>query len=469
MKQREYFFSAVFIFVVLLFSCNKNNFVTSPDAVVYIGSDYANYNNDTLRFDTLFTSVLSPTVSFKIFNGNGQKLHIDNLQLAGGNNSPFMINVNGAPGTQFSGLDIDANDSIYVFVSANIPVTTSKNTFQVLDSIGVQYNGKTMYVKLQAFGQNAYLLNNKTIASDTVFTNDLPILIYGNLTVAAGASLTINSGARLYFHGGAGLQVNGSLVANGGFATGNRITMQADRLDYPYSYLPGMWKGINFGANSSNNVLNYVTIGSAIAGIADTLSAAIPDVMKINLNGCIVGNMSNAGLLLQNSFLNAVNCLIVNSANNVVVTGGGNYNFEYCTIAGYSNSFVTHSPSVQLSNESSGGLSGALNAVFTNTIIYGAFGILNDEITITKTGNTAFSISMNHVLYKLSNDISTINFNASVQNQDPQFVTTNTLQNIYDFHLQAGSPASGAGTPTGTLIDIDGSSRSAAPSIGCYE
>jgi hypothetical protein len=469
MKQRKYFFSAVFIFVVILFSCNKNSFITSPDAVVHTGSDYANYNNDTLRFDTLFTSVVSPTVSFKIFNSNGQKLRIDNLQLAGGNNSPFMINVNGVPGTQFSGLDIDANDSIYVFVSANISPTLSKNAFQVLDSIGVQYNGKTKYVQLEAYGQNVYVLNNKTIVSDTVFTNDLPILVYGNLTVAGSARLTINSGARLYFHGGSGLQVNGSLIANGSFATGDRITMQTDRLDYPYSYLPGMWKGINFGANSSNNVLNYVSIGGAITGIADTLSAAIPNLMKIKLNGCMVSNMSNAGVLLQNSFLNALNCLIVNSANNVVVTGGGNYNFEYCTIAGYSNNFISHAPSVQLGNERGGGASGVLNAVFTNTIIYGTGGILNDEITVTKTGNTAFSILMNHVLYKLLSDISTINFNASVQNQDPEFVTINTLQNSYDFHLQANSPASGAGTPTGTLIDMEGNSRSATSNIGCYE
>ena len=467
MKHWKYFLFAVF--AVTFFSCSKNGFITSPNAVVYVGSDYANYNNDTLHFDTLFTSVVSPTLSFKIFNGNGQKLRIDSLQLAGGSNSPFKINVNGTPGTQFSNMDIAANDSIYIFVSANIPPTKSKNAFQVLDSIGVRYNGKTMYVKLQAYGQNAYILSNKTITSDTVFTNDLPVLVYGNLTVANNATLTINSGARLYFHGGSGLQVNGSLVANGNYASDERITMQSDRLDYPYSYLPGMWQGINFGANSSNNVLNYVTINSAINGIADTLSSTAPNAAKIKLNGCTISNMSQNGVLLQSSFLNAVNCLITNSVNNVAINGGGSYNFEYCTIAGYSNNYVQHSPSIQINNTNSNGQAGALNAVFTNSIIYGNGGLSNDEITVTQTGSTPFAIQMNHVLYKLSSGISSISFTSSIQNQDPQFVTINTFQNIYDFHLQSSSPAIGNAIPTGTLIDIEGNARSASPSIGCYE
>ena len=467
MKHWKYLLFA--LLAITFFSCSKNNFITSPNAVVYIGSDYANYNNDTLHFDTLFTSVISPTLSFKIFNGNGQKLRIDNLLLAGGNNSSFKINMNGTPGTQFSNIDIAANDSIYIFASANIPPTKSKSAFQVLDSIGVQYNGKTMYIKLQAYGQNAYILNNKTISSDTVFTNDLPMLIYGNLTVANNATLTINSGTHLYFHGGSGLQVNGSLIANGNYTPGNRITMQSDRLDYPYSYLPGMWQGINFGTSSSNNILNYVTINNTINGIADTLASVAPNVLKIRLNGCTINNTSKAGIILQNSFLSAVNSLIANSANNVVINGGGNYNFEYCTITGYSTSYIQHMPSVQISNTSSSGQSAALNTLFTNTIIYGNGGISNDEIAVTKSGNVPFSISMNHVLYKLSSGTTVISFTASIQNQDPQFATVNTYQNIYDFHLQSSSPAIGKATPTNTLIDIEGNARSATPSIGCYE
>ena len=63
-----------YILVTLLFSCRKESFITSPDARV-------NFSADSIKFDTVFTSVGSITQSFKIFNNNNQKLLLSKVKL----------------------------------------------------------------------------------------------------------------------------------------------------------------------------------------------------------------------------------------------------------------------------------------------------------------------------------------------------------------------------------------------------
>ena len=50
---------------------------------------------DTLKYDTVFTSVGSVTQSFKIINENNQKLRLSSVKLMGGAASAFKMNVDG--------------------------------------------------------------------------------------------------------------------------------------------------------------------------------------------------------------------------------------------------------------------------------------------------------------------------------------------------------------------------------------
>ena len=159
--------------LLVFFSCKKESFITSPDAVVTITAD-------TLKYDTVFVTSGSITQSFKIINENNQKLRLSSVKLMGGNGSAFKINVDGTIGPEADNLEINANDSIYVFVQVNVNQSSANLPFVIRDSIQVSYNGNNKFVQLEAWGQNAHFLVNKEVSSDEVWNNDLPYLILGN-------------------------------------------------------------------------------------------------------------------------------------------------------------------------------------------------------------------------------------------------------------------------------------------------
>ena len=136
------------------------------------------------------------------------------MQLAGGAASAYKINVNGVAGNTFSNIDIRANDSIYVFVKVNINPTGANQPFIIEDSIKIDYNSNTRYVQLQAYGQNATYLNNRTFTTDTILTGERPFVILKGLNVGIGAKLTVQAGTKIYCHADAPILVNGSLNGN---------------------------------------------------------------------------------------------------------------------------------------------------------------------------------------------------------------------------------------------------------------
>ena len=144
------------IISALVFSCRKDSFITSPQANLSTSAD-------ALKYDTVFTSAGSVTQSFKIFNNNNQKLRLSQVKLSGGAASSFKINVDGTSATEVDNIEINANDSIYVFVQVNVDPTAANLPFLIQDSILISYNGNQKFVQLQAYGQNAIFLNSVTI------------------------------------------------------------------------------------------------------------------------------------------------------------------------------------------------------------------------------------------------------------------------------------------------------------------
>ncbi|MCW3109197.1 MAG: hypothetical protein JWQ09_3703, partial [Segetibacter sp.] len=300
---------AIFLFVFIAVSCSKTSFINSPDASV-------NFSSDTLHFDTVFTSTGSVTQSFKIFNLNDQKLRLSNVKLMGGATSAFKINVDGTPGVSFSGIELQPNDSMYVFVSVSINPNTANLPFIVQDSIRVNYNGNNRFIQLQAFGQNANFFRNRHITKDSTWKNDLPFVILGGVTIDSNVSLTIQKGCKIYSHADAPFVVNGSLKVNGEVADNSRVIFQGDRLDPDYRDLPAAWPGIFFSSSSSNNVLNYAVIKNAYQGIITELVVSASP--KIILNQCIIDNIYDAGIISLASSITATNCLISNCGSNIV-------------------------------------------------------------------------------------------------------------------------------------------------------
>ena len=127
-------------FLIIFFSCKKESFITSSDARVIITAD-------TLKYDTVFVTSGSVTQSFKIINDNNQKLLLSSVKLMGGNSSAYKINADGIIGPEINNLELEANDSLYVFVQVNINQNTNNLPFIVRDSIRVNYNGKSRLVQ----------------------------------------------------------------------------------------------------------------------------------------------------------------------------------------------------------------------------------------------------------------------------------------------------------------------------------
>ena len=450
-------FTAVGSFFI---ACKKTTFTDSPNALLFTSAD-------TIHFDTVFTSVSSITQSFKIFNANDQKLRISNIELAGGSISVFKINVDGATGTSFNNIEIAPNDSIYVFVAATIDPNNKTNPFLIQDSIKIEYNTNSTLVQLDAYGQNANFLNNASVTKDTLWNNELPFVIVGGLTVQEGKTLTIEKGTKVYCHAGSTITVNGTLNAIGEKYDSTKVIFRNDRLDDYYKDLPASWNGILFTENSTNNALSFVSVLNATNAVVvrNPSSNSNP---KLIIEQSIIDNSSGAGLYGIYSSINAVNCLISNCTENIKIVAGGNYNFNHCTAASYSNNFLTHnSPVLSITDVDDNNQSFPLTGTFTNCIFYGDDGLVTDEINLQQTGNNTFNVNFENVLYK--GNASNANFINSIQDQDPLFSNIDAFNNIFDFHLQNISPCINTGKSTSVTIDLDGNERDETPDIGCYE
>ena len=453
-----------FVLSVITFSCKKESFISSSDAKL-------STSVDTLSYDTVFTSTGSITKSFKIFNNNNQKLKLSRVLLSGGNQSPFKINIDGTAAIEEDNIEIDADDSIYVFVEVNVNPTATNLPFILQDSILIEYNGNKQFVQLQAYGQNAIFLNKVIVRGNITWNKTLPYVILGGLLIDSAATLTMQTGTRIYVHANAPFLVNGTLIANG--TKQDSIIFTGDRLDAEYKDLPAGWPGIFFNPSSKDNYLKHVIIRNAYQGII-TQGPSVNVNPKITLSQCVVDNIYDAGILGINANVNADNCLISNCGSNVTIRLGGNYRFINCTIASYNSFYITHkNPVLQISNAAiqNGTTSTAsLNAFFQNCIIWGDGGNVDDEISLDKQGNTSYEANFDHVLYKAKNDIANATFDMhSIKNLNPMFDSIDISHQRYNFHLKDNSPAINAGIANVFNFDLDDKLRDASPDLGCYE
>jgi hypothetical protein len=460
----------LFFAAALILSCQKDSFITSKGALV-------SFSSDTLFFDTVFTTTGSVTQSVKIFNNNNQKLRLSDVKVMGGTQSYFSVNIDGSPGPEQSNIEIEANDSLYIFVAVRINPTSDNLPFIAQDSIAVAFNGNTQYIQLQAWGQNAHFLRNQKIEGNTVWNSTLPYVILGGLQIDTNATLTLPAGCRIYFHADAPLLVDGTLQVQGDQSDSARVSFLGDRLDEPYREFPGSWPGIYFRGSSINNNLKFAVIRNAYQGIvAETPAAnAAP---KVILDRCIIDNIYDAGILGAQSSIQATNCLISNCGKNIVLGYGGNYQFTYCTVASYSNDFISHTqPVLSISNYIVQGalpVTSPLSAGFLNCIFWGANGTVDNEVVVSQQGTTAFSVNFSNCLWKVKAAPAGVVSSNIIANLDPAFDSVNTQARHYDFHLKAASPAIKMGTTTGAATgidnDLDGKSRlPGPPDLGCYQ
>ena len=313
--------------ISLFYACQKENINSSSDAALH-------FSADTITFDTLFTSIGSPTKNLRVTNLTNENVVISSVRLAGGKQSGFRMNVNGDATSETNNVQIPAQDSIFIFVEAVLQ-TTGKNVPLITeDSIIFRINNVEQKVRLMAWGQDFKMIKSDPIKT-SVWNNERPYLVYNDAFVDSGQTLTIMPGTTVYFHKNAGLKVKGTLKILGTFD--EPVEFKGDRLEPSFSDIPDQWNGIILYSGSHNNKINYAKIKNANIGLqVGTIEHS--GYASLELSNTRIENMSWAGIWAMKSKILAYNCVISNVRYyNTALLLGGDYQFYHTTFANFYN------------------------------------------------------------------------------------------------------------------------------------
>lgn len=476
------YWTAPLILLIAIFNSGCKKDVLNSDGAL-------TFSEDTVLFDTVFTTIGSATRQFKIYNPSSNEVNISSIMLAGGNQSKYRINVDGVPGIAFSNVTIPGKDSLFVFVDVTLDPNNLAQPAIVTDSILFNTNGNIQDVDLAAFGWDAdftyptqYIEGIGSIHfldCNVTWTAAEPHVIYGWAVVPEGCTLTIEAGANVYSHKNSGIIVDegGTLIVNG--TPLNPVTFASDRLDEFYEDQAGEWNSIWFYAGSLNNEIHGAIIKNGSFGVrVDSLAAnSNPNLVMTNTR---IENMSGMSLFSIEATIEAYNCVFGNAGQySTALTRGGDYKFYHCTFGNYWVNGNRQTPAVLLNNwlEYDGStFTYDLNqAYFGNCIIYGNN---QTEIGIDANESSTFNFEFDHCLIRVNTDDVDVSdlaeFHDIIYNEDPEFVNPSEE----DFALDTLSPAFNAGdisitnTDFGILgTDVLGNFRpfDTDPDLGAYE
>ncbi|MDD4968461.1 MAG: hypothetical protein PHT07_03430 [Paludibacter sp.] len=468
----------LFIMSIGFTACNDENFSTNSKYQL-------SFSNDTLNFDTVFTTLGSATSKIMIYNHNNVALKISHIGVAGGKTSSFKINVDGSinADNQFNDIEIRAKDSMYVFVSVTVNPTNANSPVIIKDSLVLQTNGVLQNVKLQAYGQNIIILRGKRYNDDTILKEDLPYLVYDSLIVSQNKTLTLNPGCKIYFHNNANLKVYGNLNAIG--TAEKPIIMRGDRLDkikfatpFPYNNIAGQWDGVYLLGKDGKHVLRHVNMNSGYVGIyfSNNDRNANPN---LEISDCRIQNFYFYGLVVQNGNVQVVNTEISNTSSYSVYLSGGKHSFIQCTIANYfDNSTVEpisrdKKPAVMIMNLNR---VSPMETVFRNCVISGNE---DNEFSLASRFLDQYKGIFDHCYIKKADSLKLPQFTKIrwAERKDTIFKSTryNLEENTYfNFMPDSVSPVRGLADPNVAAqypLDLNGKSRlsDGAPDAGAYE
>ncbi|MEJ7666196.1 MAG: hypothetical protein WKG07_45125 [Hymenobacter sp.] len=230
------------------------------------------FSADTVKFDTVFTTIRTVTKRLWVYNRNPKAVSVDLVSLDNPAASPYTLIINGDLKQTASGLYIRGNDSLLILVRAQLKDNGQNGLAKdlvVQENLNFRTNGQDQRVLLRSFGQNIYLHDGTQLPCNAVWTNDRPHVLYNSVRVPANCKLTIKPGTRIYAHAGAALIVEGTLLVNSDFnptdtvkaGNANIVRFSGDRNGEPqFATAPGQWTGIVLDASSRGNIIRYAQI-----------------------------------------------------------------------------------------------------------------------------------------------------------------------------------------------------------------
>ncbi len=468
-------FFALFIPVLFLIavsgeSCRRDLQIDDdPDAQLL-------FSQDTIIFDTVFTTVGSTSRIFKVYNTSSKAVNIEAIDLAGGSTSPFRINIDGVPCVSTGNILIRGGDSMFIFVDVTLDPNNGTTPLMIEDSIIFYTNGNRQTVILNAVGQDAYLHYYEISDCNEIWPTDKPHLVFGYVITQQCCKLTIPAGADVYLHNNAFIAADScSTLEILGTAT-SPVKFQGDRLEPEYADEPGQWRFIWLSTLSKNNLVDWAIIKNGTVGILSDSFGATPNP-TVRITNTVIKNMTLAGIFGRCSDIEGSNLLVTNCAQYcAAIAYGGSCEFRHCTFANYWNINNRTTPSVVVNNwykvnDFTNEVRDLTSANFYNCIIYGDKDVemVMDSIT---TGGEQFNCYFGNCLIRSDeNNTSLSHFSPATQVMDQQ----NWIPDfVDDYHLGAASQAvniADAAQSVPVPNDLDNFNRftDGQPDLGCYE
>jgi hypothetical protein len=438
--------------------CTKETFTTSGNL---------DFSLDTLVFDTVFTTIGSTTQQFKIYNNNNKSILIDEVELMGGQDSPFRLNLDGVSGINHQDISLLENDSLYMFVEVTLGVNNQNAPLVIEDSIRFRTNGLDQYVNLAVWGQDAYF--HYQDQAQGVWTSDKPHVIYGYSLVDSAETLTIDAGTQVHLHKNAVLYVYKSSLFVNGFLD-NEVVFQGDRLEALYDDVPGQYYGIYFN-QAEPSVIDYAVIKNGTSGIHVFNEGNNPGSYAVTVKNTKIFNHSSYGIFLfDDASIKGENLLIYkNGFHALLVLKGAKFNFNHCDFLGYG---AAQSPAIGIRNyyDDPSIVSNIDEGKIYNSVLSGN---IESELVLDTilTPSTFLNLDIQNCFIQ-ANEVYTEPFFLNClwrvgldEFYKPKFNDVG----LGDFGFSNDSPLQGSGFGSSILTDILGNFRNNPPDIGAIE
>lgn len=413
------------------------------------------FSVDTLQMDTVFSRTPSSTYAFWVHNRNNDGIRLSTVKLKRGNQTGFRVNVDGiyldnSNGSQTSNVEIRKNDSILVFVELTASETRKTEPQLVEDDLlFILESGAEQKVLLQAWAWDAMKVYDPVIEADSLIESDVPIVIYGTMQVAQGATLFIRN-TTLYFHDSSGLDVFGSLKTL-------NCVMRGDRLDDMFDYLPydrvsGQWNGVHFFESSTDNELLDTEIRNPNYGIVCDSAELDTLHYRLAMQNCVIHNCVGNGLKAVNARISLDHCQLTNTGGDCVSIVGGMADISYCTLAQFYPFSADRGAAIRFADYQETSYiplwrlacEGLIVTGYEDDVVMAEMLDIEDEVfeydfrncLLRTPAVTDDSVRFSNIIWETPND--------SIQGKK-HFITIDEENLIYDFHLDSLSTAKGLG------------------------
>ncbi len=325
--------------LLLLWSCKRDLLAPRSGELVF--------SRDTVQFDSLFSTLLSPTQRLWVYNPHPYPVEIRRIYLEGGARSPFRFVFDGQEGPIHTPYILGARDSAQAFIQLrDTSFIDDTRSDRLIFEVGENRQAVLLHATLLA----AYVYRDFGFDSAVVsLPSDKPVVIDGFFYVGPQGTLRITAGTRLYFSGRrwdsgplqgelmSGLYIAGRLEVLG--TPEAPVRMQGWRLEPYYAEAAGQWQGIWFFPSSYGNRLLHTELRQTSIGVRiDSTGDALTP--KVYMEGCIIRDAANYGIVAQGfspalsaqPILYAVNTLIYRCGQACAAfVGGGKHRLIHCT------------------------------------------------------------------------------------------------------------------------------------------